>query len=113
MSRAILKRYLARSRRPERRPLALERAPRRLHGEVDVPRPGECDLGQVLLGRGRDGREPLARAWRHLLAADEEPVALLERDDLARLRRGGVLPLERRGQGAGGGRLRGHQSIVK
>ena len=44
---------------------------------------------------GRDRREPLARPRLDPLAADEEPVALAELDDVARLGRGRVLPLER------------------
>ena len=45
--------------------------------EIDVLRAGERDLEQRLLGRGRDRLEPLARPRLDLLAADEEPVALL------------------------------------
>ena len=45
---------------------------------------------------GRDRREPLARARLDHLAADEEAVALLERDDVARLGRGRVRPVEAR-----------------
>ena len=96
--------------RAQRRPAVLERAARRLHREVDVAGAGERHLGEVLLGRGRGRREPLARSRRDLLAADEEAVALLERDDVARLGRGGVLPLERRRDGAGCGCLGCHQS---
>ena len=55
--------------------------------ERDVLRTGLRDLGERLLGRGRDRREPRARPRRDLLAADEEAVALLERDDVARLER--------------------------
>ena len=62
--------------------------------------PGLRDLGERLLGRGRDRREPRARPRGDLLAADEEAVPLLERDDLARLGRGRVLPGPGRGQRA-------------
>ena len=80
--------------RTQRRPAVLEGAARSLDGEVDVARAGEGDLGEVLLGRRRDRRKPLPRARRDLLAADEEAVALLERDDVARLGGRCVLPLE-------------------
>ena len=83
--------------RPQRRPAALEGTARRLDCEVDVPWPRERDLSEVLLGRRGDRRKPLPRAGRELLASDEEAVALLERDDVPRLRGRGVLPLERRG----------------
>ena len=59
---------------------------------VDVLRPGLRDLGERLLGRGRDRRELRPRPRLDHLAADEEAVALLERDDVARLGRGRVLP---------------------
>ncbi len=49
----------------------------------------------------------------HLLAADEEPVTLADLDDVARLGRRRVLPLERSGNGRGAFLDLGHQSIVK
>ena len=57
------------------------------------------DLGELLLGRRRDRVEPLARLRLDELAADEEAVALLELDDVARLGRGRVLPLGQRRDG--------------
>ena len=81
--------------RAQLRPAVDERLPGRGDGEIDVL--GAClgHLGQHLLARRRDRREPLATAWLDLLATDEEPVAFLQADDLPRLRRGRVLPLER------------------
>ena len=97
----------ATTRRPRR-----HRAPPGLRGRRPGPR--ERDLCEVLLGRRGDRREPLPRARRDLLAADEEAVALLERDDVPRLGGGRVLPLERRGNGrAWRGVFVCHQSIVK
>ena len=49
----------------------------------------------------------------HLLAADEEPVALADLDDVARLGRRRILPLERSGNGRCALLDLGHQSIVK
>ena len=46
------------------------------------------DLGERLLGRRRDRREPGPRPRRDVLAADEEAVSALERDDVPRLGRG-------------------------
>ena len=56
-----------------------------LHGEVDVLGAGLGDLGEHLLGCRADRREVLARLRLDQLAADVEAVALLERDDVARL----------------------------
>ena len=92
--RAMRKRYFARSDGRQRRPAVREGVAGRRDREVDVLRARVRDLGQRLLGGGRHGREPLAGAGLDLLAADEEPVALLEADDVARLGRGGVVPLE-------------------
>ena len=64
--------------------------------QVDVLGSGLRHLGQHLLARRRDGRKPLAGARLDLFAADEQPVALLEADDVARLGCGRVLPFERR-----------------
>ena len=55
----------------------------------------------------------LPRARLDVLPADEEPVALLERDDVARLRRRRVLPLERGRHVARFGERGRHQSSVK
>ena len=66
---------------------------RRLDGERDVLGAALRDLGQRLLAGRRKGREPLAGARLHHVAADEEAVALLEVHDLARLRRRCVQPV--------------------
>ena len=97
----------------ELRPAVLERVARRADREVDVLRARLRDLEQVLLGRGRDRLEPLARARLHLLAADEEAVPLADLDDVARLGRRRVLPLEERRDGRLALLDLRHQSIVK
>src|SRR5207249_3224719 len=74
------------------RPLAVEGLARGVDRDADVLRPGLRHLGERLLARRTDRREPLARARLDEVAADEEPVALLDRDDVARLRRGRVVP---------------------
>ena len=84
--------------RRELRPAVLERVARRVDCERDVLLARERDLEERLLRRGRDGREPLLRARLDLLAADEEPVPLADLDDVARLGRRRVLPLEGRGR---------------
>src|SRR2546423_913274 len=67
---------------------------------VDVLLAGLRGLGQRLLGRRRDRRVPVTRARLDELAADEEPVTLLDPDDVAGLRRGRVVPA--RGDGRAG-----------
>ncbi len=76
----------------------LERLARGVDRARDVLRTRLRDLGERLLGGGRDRREPRPRPRRDLLPADEEAVALLERDDVARLDRRRVLPAVRRGR---------------
>src|ERR671933_637227 len=76
--------------------------------EADVLGAGLGDLGERLLGRGIDGRERLAGAGLEPLAADVEPVALAERDDVARLGRRRVRPVRRDGGGAALGLELGH-----
>ena len=83
-------------RRRERRPAVLERGARGLDGEADVLLVRLRHLGELLLARRRLRREPLRRLRLDELPADEEAVALLELDDVARLRSGRVVPL---GQG--------------
>ena len=107
------KRYFARS--PGARvdqPLSNDVA-RGADGEIDVL--GACirNLGERLFVARRNARRVLGRARLDPLAADEEPVAVLEADDLPRLRR--LRVLER-----GGNRRAvlffldlGHQSMVK
>ena len=90
----------------------LESLARGVDRERDVLRPGLRDLGERLLRRGRDRREPRARPRGDLLTADEEAVPLLERDDVARLGRGRVLPGACRGQRAALLRDGSHQSSV-
>jgi hypothetical protein len=72
----------------------LESGPGGADRGVDVLGPGLGDVGQRLLGGGGDRREPLAGARLDALAADEEAVALLERDDCPRLGRRGVRPFQ-------------------
>ena len=111
--RAIRNRYFARSAGRQVGPAVLERLASRRDGERYVFRAGLRDLGERLLGRRRDGREPLAGARLDLLAADVEAVAILEAHDVARLGRGGVVPLERRRSAVGPLLDVAHQSIVK
>ena len=95
-------------------PAVLERAERAaVTARLDVLRPGERELEQLLLRRRRDRRERLTRPRLDLLAADEQAVALADLDDVARLRRRRVLPLERRRYGGGPLLDLGHQSMVK
>src|SRR5918996_1606541 len=77
--------------RSESGPAVLEGVARGLHGEVDVLRAGVRDLGERLLRRRVHARLELVRARLDELAADEEPVALLEAYELARLGRARVL----------------------
>ncbi len=87
-------------------------SPRRADGEVDVLLARLRDLGEVRLVRGLDRRVPLAGQRLDLLSAHEEPVPLLEADDIARLGRGRVLPFERGRCGNAGLLEVGHQSTV-
>jgi hypothetical protein len=102
-------------RRRDVGPAVLERATGRPDRELDVLLACLCHFEELLFARGRDRREPLARPWLDLLAADEEPVALADLDDVARFGRRCVLPLERSGRGHGSLLDLGHgvQSIVK
>ena len=99
MIRAIRNRYFARSDGASFDQPSLERRARGLDREVDVLLVRLRHLGERLLGRRRDRVEPLVRLRLDELAADEEAVALLERDDVARLRRGRVVPLGERRNG--------------
>ena len=76
----------------QRAPVALERAARDADGLVDVLDGCARDLRERLFRRRIDRREPLAAARRDFLAADEQPVARLELDDVAGLRRRRVFP---------------------
>jgi hypothetical protein len=99
--------------RPQPGPSVRVRVAGGLHGQAHVLGAGVGDLGQRLLVARRDARLELGRARLDPLAADEEAVALLEPDDVARLRRLRVF------EGRGDRRAvpafldLGHQSIVK
>ena len=100
-------------RRRERRPAVLEGVACGVDREADVLLSSQCDLEELLLGRRRDGWEPLVRPRLDLHPADEEPIALTDLHDVTRLGRGRVLPLEgRRDAGRALLDLR-HQSMVK
>src|SRR6266513_1895485 len=75
-----------------RRPAVLERLARAFDGERHVLGTGLRDLRERLLARGIERLVVLAGARLDELAADEDAVALLELDDLARFRGGRVLP---------------------
>ena len=62
---------------------------------VDVGRRRARDLGERLFGRRVDRGERGAIRGRDLAPTDEQPVALLERDDVTRLGRRRVLPRDR------------------
>ena len=81
---------------------------------VDVLRARLGDLGERLLGGRVDRGEPPPALRLDELAADEQPVAILEPDDVGRLGRGRVLP-RRPAAGPVGSirRPRAPQSIVK
>ncbi len=113
MSRASLKRYFARSEGASADQLALERAAGRVDSEADVLLACERHLEERLLRGRRDRLEPFGRPRLDLVAADVEPVALADLDDVARLRRRRVLPLERRRKARCSLLDLGHQSIVK
>jgi hypothetical protein len=78
-------------------PAVLERIACRLHREAHVLRACVRHLCQRLLAGGVDARLELAGPRLDELAPDEEPIALLEPDDLARLRRRRVLERGRDG----------------
>ena len=84
--------------RRQRRPAVLEGAARRLDRRADVLLTRLGHLRELLLRRGRDGREPLLRPRVDELAADVEAVAVLEPDDVAGLGRRCVLPLGESGR---------------
>ena len=79
----------------QRAPRSALRAPGGPDGLVDVRRGRPRDLGQRLLRRRIDRGERLAVGGGDVLAVDEQAVALLERDDVARLGGRGVLPRDR------------------
>ena len=79
----------------QRAPRATERAPRGTDGRVHVGSGCPGDVGELLLGRRVHGREGLAVRRRHVLAPDEQAVAVLDRDDVARFGRRRVLPRDR------------------
>ena len=113
MSRAMRKRYFARSDGASADQPFSKASRAVLDREADVLLARLRDLEERLLGRRRDRREPLARPRLDLLAADEEPVPLADLDDVARLGRGRVLPLEGRGKARRALLDLRHQSIVK
>ena len=113
MMRAIRNRYFARSEGASFAQPSSKASSRGAHREIDVFRARQRDLEQRLLRRRRDRLEPLARSRLDLLAAHEEAVALADLDDVARLGRRSVLPLERSGNGRGSLFELCHQSIVK
>src|SRR5437773_10704086 len=89
--RAIRKRYFARSLGRIRDQLSAYVA-RGFHRPVDIRLAGLGDLGEGRFTRGIDRRVPLVREGLHELTADEEPVAVLEMNDLTGFGRGRVLP---------------------
>src|SRR5438309_1494735 len=78
--------------RTELRPPLGVRLARGLHRAIDIGLPRLRDLGERLLACRIDGRVALVRERLEELAADVEPVAILEVHDLARLGSGRVLP---------------------
>ena len=95
-ARAIRYRYFARSLPGQVAPARLERVARRGDREVDVLGTGLRHLGEDLLGRRVDRRHVLPALRLDELAADEQPVPVLETDDVLGLGRVRVLP---RGRG--------------
>src|SRR5205807_4867280 len=77
------------------RPAVLEGAAGGVDSECDVLPSGLRDLGKRLLARGIDRRVVLAGTRLDELAVHEVAVALFQRDDLARLGCGRVLPAGR------------------
>ena len=71
----------------------------RTYGESYVLGPGLRDLCERLLRRRADRRVALAGTRLDQLAADEQSVALGDGDDVARLRRRGVVPRRRNRRG--------------
>jgi hypothetical protein len=76
-------------------PTTLECASRHADCLVDVLDVRPCYLGDRLFSRRVERREPLTALGGNFFAADEQPVAGLELNDLARLGRGRVLPGDR------------------
>src|SRR5438105_11866338 len=74
------------------RPAVGIRRARGFHRPVDIRLAGLGDLGEGRLTRGIDRRVPLVREGLHELTADEEPVAVLEMNDLTGFGRGRVVP---------------------
>src|SRR5207247_10027691 len=66
-------------------PAILERVPRRGDGCIDILGASLRDFGERFLARRRDRRVPVAGARLDELAADEDPVALVEPRNVARL----------------------------
>ena len=109
-------------------PASSEGTARGPHGSVHVRCGAARDLGQRQLGRGVHGGEIRAIGGGHLTAPDEQPVAVLELDQIARLGGRRVLPRDRlavaqapagdRARRAGrrnrpiGSGLRGHAGIM-
>src|SRR5204862_5274385 len=71
-------------------PAVREGLARGLDGQPDVLWTGVRHLGESLLRRRADARMELARARLDEFAADEEAVAVIQADDVARLGGGGV-----------------------
>src|SRR5439155_24364279 len=76
-------------------PSAPEGVARRLDRPIHVLGGAAGDLRQRLLGCGVHGREDAAIRGLHLAAADEQAVAVLELDDVARFGGGRILPRNR------------------
>ena len=83
-------------------PAGLERVARRGHRELDVLGTGFRHLGEDLFGGRIDRRHVLAALRLDELPTDEQPVAVLQSDDVLGLRRVRVLP---RGNGGRASRV--------
>ena len=97
----------------ECRPAVLVRRARSIDCEPHVVGARLRDLRERLLRRGADRRVPLAGARLDPLATDEQAVALVDGDDVTRLRGVGVVPARLDGQSAALLLELRHQSIVK
>jgi hypothetical protein len=69
-----------------------ERLACRLHGPVHVLVVGDGDVGEVLLGGGRDGRHVATVGGVDEVAADEQPVGVTDGGEVAGLGRRCVVP---------------------
>ncbi len=96
-----------------RRPAALKGLPGAADGERDILGPGLRDLRERLLAGGSDRLVVVTGARLDELAADEEAVTLLERDDLSGFGRARVVPFGRGRRPAAALFELCHQSIVK